>query len=307
MLRHLTRDQIEDEKWNQCVDQALNSMVYGQTWYLDIMADNWSGLVLGDYLAVMPLTYRKKYGIAYLYQPRFTQQFGVYSQAILTKQTIDLFIDEIPSSYKYANINLNKECLIYGGKKTLVVRNNFVVYLNTPYEILRKKYSQNTRMNVKRTERADEYGMVLNSIEDPRIIIKLFTENQLKYADRFDDADYEKLIQLVNYCKNEATIELIGVSDDKGEFCAGTILLSYKNRKTSIFSGSNQLARQQKTMFMLFDRIIYNNANQNLILDFAGSNDPGLANFYSGFASEKEEYPMLKFNNLFWPLKLLKK
>ena len=32
----------------------------------------WDALVLDDYAAVMPLTWRRKYGTRYLYQPAFT-------------------------------------------------------------------------------------------------------------------------------------------------------------------------------------------------------------------------------------------
>ena len=67
------------------------------------------------------------------------------------------------------------------------------------------------------------------------------------------------------------------------------------------------MARREKAMFFLFDRLIKENAGKDLILDFAGSNDPGLANFYSGFASANEQYPKLKYNRLPWPLNIIKK
>ncbi len=42
-------------------------------------AGQWDALVLDDYQAVMPLTWRSKFGIRYLYQPAFTQQTGIFS------------------------------------------------------------------------------------------------------------------------------------------------------------------------------------------------------------------------------------
>ncbi|MDB5273739.1 MAG: hypothetical protein JWO58_2106 [Chitinophagaceae bacterium] len=306
-MRYLTRDQIDNTKWDQCVDKAYNTMVYGLSWYLDLMADNWSALVLGDYEAVMPLPFRRKYGFRYLYQPSFTQQFGIFSLEKIQRQLVIDFIDAIPHHYNYADIHLNKECLLYEGKEKLSLRNNFILDLNAPYESLRKNFSANSRMNIKRTERPEACSMRLGSVDDPEVVIELFAKNQVKYSDRFTLLDYDKLKALVDLGQKEKTIEIVGVYDAEDKICAASILLSYKNRKISIFSGSNQLARKEKAMFFLFDRFIQQHAGQNLVLDFAGSNDPGLANFYSGFASANEQYPGLKYNRLPWPFKLLKK
>ena len=68
-IRYLTNEQIDKIKWDACIDTASNGLVYAYSFYLDSMAKNWDALVLGDYEAVMPLTWNKKYGFYYLYQP----------------------------------------------------------------------------------------------------------------------------------------------------------------------------------------------------------------------------------------------
>jgi hypothetical protein len=306
-MRYLTRDQIESKKWDHCVGNAYNTMVYGLSWYLDVMADNWGALVWGDYEAVMPLPFRTKYGFNYLYQPPFTQQFGIFSLQEIDTTLVNDFINSIPSSYRYVDINLNKECLSYKGKESLILRNNFILHMNAPYEELRKNFSANSRMNIKRTERPEACAMKLGKVESAEVVISLFAENQIKYSNRFDSSDYDKLMALINYCRPLNTLEIVGVYDAEEKVCAASVFLNYKNRKISIFSGSNQMARKEKAMFFLFDRLIKENAGKDLILDFAGSNDPGLANFYSGFASANEQYPKLKYNRLPWPLNIIKK
>lgn len=86
---HLTYDEIDRKKWDACIRQSLNGLIYAETVYLDHMAVNWDGLVLGDYEAVMPLTWKKKWGIKYLYQPAFFQQGGIFSSKKLNKVSID--------------------------------------------------------------------------------------------------------------------------------------------------------------------------------------------------------------------------
>ena len=77
-VHYITYQQIDKSKWDNCIDTAANGLVYGYSFYLDAMAKHWDALVLDDYEAVMPLTWRKKFGIRYLYQPAFTQQLGIF-------------------------------------------------------------------------------------------------------------------------------------------------------------------------------------------------------------------------------------
>ncbi len=90
-IRYLTYQQIDKTKWDACIDNAENGLVYAYSFYLDAMAKNWDGLVLNEYEAVMPLTWNKKYSIHYLYQPPFTACLGVFGKT-LTAETINEFL-----------------------------------------------------------------------------------------------------------------------------------------------------------------------------------------------------------------------
>ena len=65
-IKWLRSGSIDRQKWDQCIDRAGNGRIYGYSWYLDIMSNNWDALVLGDYQLIMPLPWRKKYGIRYI-------------------------------------------------------------------------------------------------------------------------------------------------------------------------------------------------------------------------------------------------
>ncbi|MCK4361546.1 MAG: hypothetical protein KAV70_07350, partial [Bacteroidales bacterium] len=80
MIKHLTYQQINKSKWDECIKKSFNGIIYGYSWYLDIVCKHWEALVENDYERVFPLTTGKKFGINYLYQPFFTQQLGVFSK-----------------------------------------------------------------------------------------------------------------------------------------------------------------------------------------------------------------------------------
>jgi len=58
-------------------------------------------------------------------------------------------------------------------------------------------------------------------------------------------------------------------------------------------------------MTLLLDTVIQEFAESTLVLDFEGSNEPGLARFYQGFGSQEVIYYRLEINRLVFPLNKL--
>ena len=73
--------EIDIQRWDQVVGDAVNSRVYALSWYLTILHPDWHGLVYGDYDYVMPVIFSKKWGISYMYQPVYAQQHGIFPPA----------------------------------------------------------------------------------------------------------------------------------------------------------------------------------------------------------------------------------
>src|SRR5687768_4485887 len=105
-IHYVQRKEIDADKWNACIDRASNGLIYARTTYLDHVCEHWDALVADDYAAVMPLTWKKKYGFSYLYQPFFTSALGVFG-ADSNYATAD-FINSIPARFKYWDIDLNE-------------------------------------------------------------------------------------------------------------------------------------------------------------------------------------------------------
>ena len=80
MIRYLTHNQIDKQRWDDCIEKSPDGIVYAWSWYLDVVHPSWEALVEDDYEAVMPLTGNKKFGVNYLFQPFFTQKFGTFER-----------------------------------------------------------------------------------------------------------------------------------------------------------------------------------------------------------------------------------
>ena len=105
-IRFIDRGKLDVSRYNSCIDSASNGLIYAYTFYLDFTAHTWGALVLNDYQAVMPLPYRKKLGICYLYQPLLTAQLGVFGKEI-TEQMVHAFLSSVPSYFKLWEFPLN--------------------------------------------------------------------------------------------------------------------------------------------------------------------------------------------------------
>jgi len=100
---------IDKAKWDDCIKNAPNGIIYAYSWYLDTVSKNWDALIFEDYSAVFPLTWKNKFGFKYLCQPPFSQQLGLFSRNIITPDTLQAFLKEIiNTNYKIIEINLNK-------------------------------------------------------------------------------------------------------------------------------------------------------------------------------------------------------
>ena len=91
-IKYISYAEIDKQKWDSCIQHAVNGLIYAYSWYLDAMAENWDALVLGDYETVMPLTWNKKYGVHYLYQPYFCASLGIFSRKEIKATTTELFL-----------------------------------------------------------------------------------------------------------------------------------------------------------------------------------------------------------------------
>ena len=130
-IQYLTRPQIDTAKWDQCISRAVNGRIYAYSYYLDCMSQNWDALVLNDYEAVMPLTRNSKYGIHYLYQPFLAAQLGVFGS-----DNVQLFIEAIPDHFRYIDIYLNSGNTKAMNTESVLLRDNYILDLNHPYEVL---------------------------------------------------------------------------------------------------------------------------------------------------------------------------
>ncbi|HEX6170287.1 MAG TPA: hypothetical protein VFZ33_11360 [Chitinophagaceae bacterium] len=301
-IEYLSNKEIDKTKWDACIKQAPNGLIYAYSFYLDAMAKHWDALVLNDYRAVMPLTWNKKYGFYYLYQPAFTASLGVFGKN-LNKELIDDFTRSIPSKFKLIEISLNAGNIIDDSKTFSLLRSNYILHLNKPYEDLYKAYRDNHKRNI---NKAFQLGCHVSKEIPVDEIIQLNKE-QLQHIDGTKPEDYLNFKTLYEFLRNKAQAKTYAIVDPKNKVLASAVFFFSHNRAYYIMVGNHPDGKTIGASHALIDAFIKDHASQNLILDFEGSDIRNLAFFYSSFGAIEEIYPALKINRLPWYVRLLKK
>ncbi|MEO6452856.1 MAG: hypothetical protein ABIN97_02225 [Ginsengibacter sp.] len=298
---YLKNKDIDRAKWDKCIDNAPNGLIYAYSFYLDAMAKHWDALVLNDYEVVMPVTWNKKYGICYLYQPFLCASLGLFGDN-LSSEMLSIFLNKIPKRFKYRDIYLNAGNNFATQKYGLYTRTNYTLALNKPYSVLLNNFRNSYKQIIKKTA-ANKLEIKQNiNVEEIIVLEKI----QLGTASKIKNTDWQNFAQLYKMllAKTKAINYGIYLRD---ELLASGIFLFSKNRAYYLLAGNIKKGRPLGASHLVINTFIQHHAGKNLILDFVGSNIPGIAFFFKGFGAQVEEYPGIKYNALPPILRSLKK
>lgn len=301
-IRYLRRQEIDTGKWDNCITRAKNGLVYAYSFYLDTMAANWDALVMDDYAAVMPLPWKKKWGIRYIYHPFLTAQLGIFSAAE-GQIPVTHFLAAIPARFRYIDLPLNHSNIPSAHETGLTIRSNYVLSLHLSYDELYNRYSENIQRNIKKAVQA---GCRPAQHADPEKVIKLAV-GQMKQQGHDPGENLERFRKLLTRLQEKQMVKAYGIESADGTLLASCLFFFSHQRAYYILVGNHPASKNTGASHTLIDSFIRDHAGKKLLLDFEGSDIPGLAQFYSGFGAAHEPYPSLRLNRLPFFLRWLKK
>ncbi|HEX7902515.1 MAG TPA: hypothetical protein VF487_01460 [Chitinophagaceae bacterium] len=301
-IQYFTHREIDKKKWDDCIDKAENGVIYACSFYLEHMSPGWDGLVLGDYEAVMPLTWKKKYGIHYLYQPFLTAQSGVFGKNI-TAHLVNDFIQALPAKFKLIEISLNSGNTFSNLPEFSILKKNYVLDLNKPYEELQQAYSDNIKRNIKK---ANQAGCTVQTDFAVEKVIGLALKQMSSYH-KESNQNVERFSKLYQFLHARQMATTYGILNNQQELVASCVFFFSHNRAYYILVGNHPDGKTIGASHALIDAFIKDHAGKNMLLDFEGSDIPNLALFYSSFGAMEEKYPALRINRLPFYLKWMKR
>lgn len=302
MIRHLRHEEIDKAQWDRLLLDCPDRSWYVQSWVLDACCPKWEALIDDDG-AIMPLIWRRKYGLDYLYQPYVLQQQGVF--APWRDDRLDTaFLDAVPPRFKYWDIHLNAAMHVRGGRDDRLTPSiNHDLLLEADASTLRAGYSQGHRRNLRKA--GDDPPVVLRNVTASEFTA-LFERTTGKRFDNIPEGGMLLVERVISGALERGQCTLLGVREE-GALIAAVCFMEWEGRSILLKSANDKAGIDRRAMFHLVDRYISEHAGTGTVLDFAGSNTPSVARFYAGFGARSSIYLRLVRNRLPVPFKWFKR
>ncbi|MDE3253264.1 MAG: hypothetical protein KGO92_10690, partial [Bacteroidota bacterium] len=293
--------QIDRSKWNECVYNHAQGLIYAHSDCLDAMSEHWHGLVLNDYAAIMPLTWKRKWGIRYLCTPPFLQQLGIIGRYKASSlPDLEKWIFQFCS---YGDLTLNYANQLAAQSLQAKRKINLIIPLDQSPESIRDQYKPDARDSVNHAAKnAWQYseGDIRESIE----------YYQQYYAGRMPHIGKDAFVNFTKLClllaENGQCITR-NMTDINGNILATAVLLKDNKRIYNLMNTTLPEGRKKRANHLLMDRIMGEFANTPFLFDLEGSELPGVQQFYLSFGAVEQPYYTFHFNHLPWPLNRLKR
>lgn len=296
-LQLLPSDKIDKKKWDECLNNSSGPLIYASSAYLDHMADNWDGIVAEDYAFIMPIPWRRKFGVRYCYKVPFIQQLGVFGKKVEDddmKSCVELMF----KSFKYGDYSFNYRNKFDSGNR----RSNYMLSLASNYRSTSFFYSENLKANLsKAAKNLLEYQP--GNVDDA---INLFRE---LYTDRIPGItthDYDRFYRLCKLKESQNNLIVRKISSGNN-ILSLVLLMKDKFRLYNLIPCTTQNGRNARAGHFLYDSLIKEYSQTGLIFDFEGSDIPGVKHFYKSFGAIEQPYTQIHFNRLPYLLQLFKR
>lgn len=302
MIIHLRHADIDQSAWDKRLLATPNASWYGLSTTLEAaVPGQWDALLDADTGEQMPLPWRKKYGVKYLFQPFMLQHLGPYSPTLAPDRT-ERFLQAIPAEFRYADINVLGQDLGGAGHWRTEQRTNHVLRLDAAVDVLRAGYGTNHRRSLRKAMQA---AVSIDRQAKGPLVLQ-FIERAPQFARwKVDAAGRATMHALVQ--ATEATGMGLGrMAFHQGAPVAAGWFVRGPGSIIFLKGLATEQGRELRAMHLLIDDVVQEFASSGRVLDLAGGNDPQLARFYSGFGADPVLYLRALMNRLPPLIRLMK-
>nr|HPZ89068.1 GNAT family N-acetyltransferase [Flavihumibacter sp.] len=251
--------------------------------------ENWWALVAGDYETVMPLTWRKKNLFSYLFQPLWCQQLGLFSSEPINAALSAAFVRKAKEYFSFGEICLNYGNPLPGSRH----RNNYTLDLNRNYATISKQYNENLGRNLKKAaERELRYDQSIAYADS----IDFFRAN---YEHRINSKENDWLtLNAICQTLQQRNQLLVRAAIADNQVVGSCLVLRDNKRLYLLVIATNEKGKTVSASHFIIDQLIQEFQSQPLLLDFEGSDLPGIERFYGGFGASNQPYFFYGWNQL---------
>lgn len=255
----LSSSEINRTAWDECVSQSFNGIIYGYSWYLDAVCDDWEGLVDEDYGMVMPLPVWELGKFRFIKNTPFLPYVSIYSRVAPSTEKINQFISAIP----YKNVSL---CMLpYNGFSEYShssERGYPMVFFDLimGYEAVDERFHSIFDLSKYRGAN-DEFSIVRTQGLSEYIAFRALSKFKIK-------GDEVYLKRLLSHALRFKNAGIYVAFDNKNMPVAMMAVLKSNQRLSVVDAVSLGGASGRKALFFILRQVVRVHAESNLVLNF---------------------------------------
>ena len=275
MIKHLKYREIDFEKYDACLENAVQKNFFAQRKILDFQCEKWMLLQLNNYQYIMPVPLISKFGFEFVTMPLFSQQLGVFGKEDDVKIN-ELFLNELKLfrilSYAFNQHN-RFQSEIQTKKNYIIPRQNF--------EEVRKTYSKGRKSVLKKTENLILKTISLNE-EAEKFILQHF--KGLK-----NNAEINDFLRFLKFYEDQ--LIFLGATFS-GKLISLAIITETEDSFGLLALISDEELKHLNAASLLIDQFLQQEIS-NKSFDFMGGNLRGIEIFFKSFGAQLSEYPVI--------------
>jgi hypothetical protein len=302
MIKYVKRKNLDLVKYNDCIENSIQSRIYAFAWYLDIVADNWDVLVLNDYEAVMPIPWKRKYGIKYISPPLWVLELGIFSSE--DKINLEPFLSVLFDTFRFIELRLNSKNAFNPNKEYVIKKQFQMLDLLEGYDAIFSQYRKDRKKDIKKAINLDLVEKWDDKIEK---LVTLFKSNVGRRTPNILENDYVILENLIAICLEKKVGEILSIYDKNTALVASGFFLKHKESVTILASSTDFKNRKNGANTFLIDRAIFKYQKNFKGFNFGGSSMISISKYFLSFGAKTSEYKQIKYNKLPFLLRFFKK
>lgn len=255
------------------------------SWWLDAATgEQWDGVVIDDYRVVMPLPRGKFFGrFTQVQRPPFTQQCGPYGQ--LQPGDLKQLLTKLPARYLSLKLPLSdsviREEVPAGFSRR--ERRNYVLDLSPDFSTIHQGFHKVLRRKLRRN------GPGTLSPAKPAEIIDLYRQSAGQKAG-LKPKHYRLIAAIIEAAQRNDAAICCRFDDEENGFLAAGFFPFYRGRLINTFAASTFTGYAKEGMARMIVELIKAHGGPGRLLDFEGSDIPGVAEFFRSFGPVEQNY-----------------
>ena len=293
-MKLLASQHIDKRKWDQMVASDEQLDFFSLSWVQDILHKDWEMLCDEDGNYILNIPKGSKLGFSYRLQPFFIRSLHVSSKYQGELKEIVQFI-KASASYVTLNVDSENQDVFHSFGKFQLLD------LSKDCEGIKANYATNAKRILKKIPT----DFILGESTDIPAFIAFFRKQKGEELSGFTPAVWQRLKKLLEETQHRDMLRIRTIHLNSLLIASGAFI-SHKGTSFFLKGTATPEGKKMGAMYALIDQEISSIQETHHTLDFVGSNNEAIAQFYRKFGAVDKSYGILKQNNLSAILRLFK-